>query len=136
MDGNGASAKLPWWEEGNTSWTRVSEETSGGRLGEAPLLRNSLCRPECPPLPNDRSREIQTGPLLGDQGIPPVIRSKRYHLLDDCMLQDPFDPRESSSANNKTSNLGFYDEPPCLFPAFTTSAPPRLEKNFLTYTHS
>ena len=70
-----------------------------------------------------KSRGVQTEPMLGFETS--IVCSKRYHLLDDRMLQDPFDPKELSFVNNKPSNVGFYDEPPTLFPAFTTSAPLR-----------
>ena len=49
-------------------------------------------------------------------------------MLDDRMLQDPFNPKELSFVNNKLSNVGFYEEPPTLFPAYTTSAPPAREE--------
>ncbi|XP_078232779.1 uncharacterized protein LOC140707593 [Pogona vitticeps] len=96
------------------------------------MLRHGVCSEECPPLSHDGSREIWAGTLLGQVTGMWGPRPKRYHLLNDSYLQDPFDPVELTCATNKLVDVETDEEPPCLFPVFTTMAPPGSEE--LRYT--
>ena len=87
-----------------------------------------MCSTECPPSSHDRPGAVRTGTLLEGFENPLTVRPKKYRLLPEECLQDPFDSDTLSSLVNKRSCVENYDEPPCLFPAFTTSAPPGPEE--------
>ena len=128
MDCDGLPTEPPWWEQSNPTWAGIPTEAPRGRLGEASVLWHGMRSAECPPSSHDRPRTVRTGTLLGDYEKPLDVRPKKYRLLPDDCLQDPFDTEELSSIINKRVAVEPYEEPSCLFPAFTTSAPPGPEE--------
>ena len=95
MEGIGFPPELPWWgATGNSSWPGVPEEAFGGRLGSPSVLRHGMRGEERAHKADDRPREVWAGSLLGDPDVPPSVRPKKYNLLPDHLLQDPFDSRE------------------------------------------
>uniref|UniRef100_A0ABM5GND3 CCHC-type domain-containing protein n=1 Tax=Pogona vitticeps TaxID=103695 RepID=A0ABM5GND3_9SAUR len=128
MEGFSFPPELSWGRETcDPARARISEETFRGRLGPPPLLRHGVCTEERAFASDDRQGEVRASSLLGEQTAVPTVRPKKYHLLNDRLLQDPFDPLELEAVYNKVFNNEPRDEPPCLFPAFTTSAPPAGE---------
>ncbi|XP_078246113.1 uncharacterized protein LOC140706737 isoform X2 [Pogona vitticeps] len=128
MEGFSFPPELSWGRETcDPARARISEETFRGRLGPPPLLRHGVCTEERAFASDDRQGEVWASSLLGEQTAVPTVRPKKYHLLNDRLLQDPFDPLELEAVYNKVFNNEPRDEPPCLFPAFTTSAPPAGE---------
>ena len=123
MDRVGIPAEFPWWSEGDQTGARVPTEAIGGRLGPPPLLRDSVRSKKCPSTTDDRSGAFWPGPLVDFSESGDTRPSKRYHLLTDDVLKDPFDPVELSVRSNKLVNYE-EDSPPRLFPAFTTQPPP------------
>ena len=124
MDCLSLPEEFPWWgSESDSSRPGIPAETPRERLGTAPLLWDRVCCPKCATTSNDRPRTVRPGSLVRDELDSDVVRSKRYHLLTDEVLKDPFNPVELSHYSNKTVNFDEADSPPCLLPAFTTTPP-------------
>ena len=124
MEGLSFPGGLPWWgPESYPPGPRIPTEASRGGLGPPSLLGDHMCRAECAPKTIDGPRTIRPGPLVGEETNPPVVRPKRYTLLTDEVLKDPFDPVELSVHANKVVVSQEMDSPPHLFPAFTTQPP-------------
>ena len=125
MEGLGFPGELPWWgPESYPPGPRIPTEASRGGLGPPSLLWDHMCRAECPTTTVNGSRTIRPGPLVREELNPTIIKAKRYTVLTDEVLKDPFDPVELSVHSNKVVTSEEMDSPPCLFPAFTTQLPP------------
>ena len=66
--------------------------------------------------------------MVDDEMCQPVVRPKKYTLLTDDVLKDPFDPVELSVHANKVVSSQDSNSPPRLFPAFTTQPPPARDE--------
>ena len=86
------------------------------------MLWDGLRGTECPPEASDRPRRFWPSSLLRETGRPPDVRVKKYKILPEISLLDPFDSVELNAVTNK--DVKSSEQPPNLFPAFTTSAPP------------
>ena len=120
MDRVGVPPEFPWWPESDQIRPRIPTEASGGRQGPPPLLRDCVRGKEHPITADDGSGALWSGPLVDIEGNVEVRRPKRYHLLTDDVLRDPF---ELNTCSNKLVNFG-EESLPRLFPAFTTQPPP------------
>ena len=56
------------------------------------------------------------------------LKLKKYNVMKETSLLDTFDTIELDAVKNKEVYNEKQDQPPNLFPAFTTRAPPAAEE--------
>ena len=108
-------------------WGQPLSAQAGGLCGEASLLRDNLRSVERSREEPDHNPPFWDEEALRNESVKNIVKPKKYNLLTDAELLDPFGPELFDVRNNKTKPLGTIMSIPTVIPA-ESLGPPTLVK--------